>query len=200
MKKFTLMTLFAVAFTCSVSAGEKELPPGLQKKDKLPPGIAKRGIAEERVVVVTNTVVVPAAPAPAAPAAVATATRTPEASATTAPTLRQLRVDITKHARAINTLDNRAPARQAGLEAIAKETGVSVPTLQVQHRQHQEIGTAGLLMANVIAVQTKRPAGNYLRQAAEGKPWEHIAADNGVNLESLDAKLGQLEETMRSAR
>ena len=207
------ITLATVAIVFSAQAADKDVPPGLekkggvppglQKKDKLPPGIAKKQGNDAK----EATPSAPAAPAPGTPApgvptppaATPTAPK-PETKTPDAPPLRQLRADITKHARAINTLDNRAPARRAGLEAIAKETGVSVPTLQAQHRQHQEVGTAGLFMANVIAGHTKRPAGNYLRQAAEGKPWERIAADNGVNLEDLDAKLGRLEEAMRNAK
>jgi len=172
---------------------EKGIPPGLQKKDKLPPGIAKKQGKETTTVPAPQ----PVPPAPATP----TAPKLPEpGKAPTAPTVRQLKVDIDKRARAINTLDNRVVTRRAGMDAIAKETGVSVPTLQAQHRQHQDIGTAGLLMANAIAAQTKRPAGTYLRQAAEGKPWERIAADSGVDINELDAKLARVEEAMRSAK
>lgn len=215
MKKSTLITLITVAIVLSAQAADKDVPPGLekkggvppglQKKDKLPPGIAKKQ-GKDATAATPST---PAAPGPAAPAPNTPAPATPATTSTTPkppetktppPTRRELRADITKHARTINTLDNKAGARRAGYEAIAKETGVSVSTLQAQQRQHQEVGTAGLLMANVIAGQTKRPAGNYLRQAAEGKPWERIAADNGVNLEDLDAKLGRLEEAMRNAK
>jgi hypothetical protein len=203
MKKLTLIALLTIATVCSAGAAEKDLPPGLQKKDKLPPGIAKkRGTADDErtrvvtnTVVVTNVVVASAPTVPTAPTAPVPAAKVPGT-----PTLRQLKVDIDKRARAINTLDNKEATRRAGLEAIANETGVSVPTLQVQHREHQNIGTAGLLMGNAIAAQTKRPTGNYLRQHEQGKSWERIAADQGVNIEELDAKLARVEQAMRSAK
>jgi hypothetical protein len=195
MKKLILITLFIAATACPGQAAEKGLPPGLQKKDKLPPGIAKkRGTAdEERTRVVTNTVVVTNVVA-AAP------TPVEAVKGGSAPTLRQVKVDIDKRTKAVNTLDNKEATRRAGLEAIARETGVTVATLQTQHREHQNIGTAGLLMANAIAAQTKRPPGNYLRQHEQGKSWERIAADQGVNIEDLDAKLARVEQAMRGAK
>jgi hypothetical protein len=196
MKKLMLITLITIATAGSVQAAEKGLPPGLQKKDKLPPGIAKKrgGADEERTRVVTNTVVVTNVVVASAPAPVEAV------KGASAPTLRQLKVDIDKRTKAVNTLDNKEATRRAGLEAIAKETGVGVPALQMQHREHQNIGTAGLLMANAIAAQTKRPPGNYLRQHEQGKSWERIAADQGVNLEELDAKLARVEQAMRNVK
>jgi hypothetical protein len=197
MNKLMLITLLTIATVCSARAAENDLPPGLQKKDKLPPGIAKkRGTTanEERTRVVTNTVIVTNVVMAAAP------TPVEAVKGGSAPTLRQLKVDIDKRTKAVNTLDNKEATRRAGLEAIARETGVSVPTLQVQHREHQNIGTAGLLMGNAIAAQTKRPTGNYLRQHEQGKSWERIAADQGVNIEELDTKLARVEQAMRSAK
>ena len=34
----------------------------------------------------------------------------------------------------------------------------------------------------------------------QGKSWERIAADQGVNIEELDAKLARVEQAMRSAK
>ena len=207
MKKLTLIALVTAAvISPAVAADNKDkekdkgIPPGLQKKDKLPPGIAKKQ-AQETTATPTPAVPVPAPqPVPPAPAT-PNAPKLPEPGKTPpAPTTGQLKVDLDKRARTINTLDNKTATRRVGLDAIAKETGVSVATLQAQHRQHQEIGTAGLLMANAIAAQTKRPAGAYLRQAAEGKPWVRIAADSGVNINELDAKLARVEEAMRDAK
>jgi hypothetical protein len=198
MNKLMLITLLTIATACSARAAENDLPPGLQKKDKLPPGIAKkRGASanEERTRVVTNTVIVTNVVTAAAPTPVEAVK-----GGASAPTLRQLKVDIDKRTKAVNTLANKEATRRAGLEAIAKETGVSVPTLQMQHREHQNIGTAGLLMGNVIAAQTKRPTGNYLRQHEQGRSWERIAADQGVNIEELDMKLARVEQAMRSAK
>lgn len=200
MKNLILATLLTAALAFSAHADdkgekdkkEKDLPPGLQKKDKLPPGIAKkRGYGDEdRTRTVTNTVFVTNT-APAAP----NVGRIPGA-----PTPLPMKVDLDKRARAVNTLDNKEAPRRAGLAAISRETGVSVAKLQAQRREHENIGTAGLAMANVIAAKTGKPAGNYMRQHEEGKSWERIAADNNVKLEELDAKVARVEEAMRSAK
>jgi hypothetical protein len=100
----------------------------------------------------------------------------------------------------VNNLDNQAPARAAGFAAISKETGVPVATIQKQHREHEAMGTSGLLMANLIATQTKKPAGNFLRQREAGKSWIEIAAEHKVSLDSADASLNRVETAMRGAK
>jgi hypothetical protein len=204
--KLFLSILIAAVALHAADDRDNGIPPGLQKKDKLPPGIAKkRGNGAEVVrtntVTVTNVITqtvtnhVPGVPNAVVPAK-SGAPSTPGAPGTP----RQVKVDLDKRVHAINTLDNRAGVRRAGLTAIASETGVSVATLQKQQREHQEVGTAGLLMANAIAAQSKRPVGVLFRQHAEGKPWERIAADHQVNLEELDAKLSRVETVMRNAK
>ena len=202
MKLFLSLMIAALALHADDEKGkdkDKDLPPGLRKKEgNLPPGIAKkRGTGEATTVttniIVTNVIVtniqgrVPATPAPTSPGV-------------TAPVTRTAKVDLDRRARAINTLDNRDAVRRVGLSAIAGETGVTVATLQKQRRDHNGIGTAGLLLANAIAAKSGKPAANYFRQHSEGKSWEKIAADNQVNLEDLDAKLTRVENAMRSAK
>ena len=134
----------------------------------------------------------PAKPAPSSPGVATPGVATPAT--------RTAQVDLDRRTRAINTLDNRDAARRAGLAAIALETGLTVATLQKQRRDHESIGTAGLLLANSIAAKTKKPVGTYFRQHAEGKSWEKIAADNQVRLEDLEAKLTRVENAMRSVK
>jgi hypothetical protein len=201
--KLLLSLLIAAAALHAADDKEKGIPPGLQKKDKLPPGIAKKqGKNADASRTVTNTVTVTniAPTAPGAPAVAAPAKPAAPPTTATPATRRQVKVDIDKRVHAINTLDNRATVRRAGLATIASETGVSVATLQKQQREHETVGTAGLLMANAIAAQSKRPVGNLFRQHAEGKTWERIAADHQVNVEDLDARLSRVEAAMRSAK
>ncbi len=206
MKSKTLCTVLVA--TCFASAAlhaadEKELPPGLRKKDKLPPGWEKK--------VGSGEVATSPAPAPApAPAPTPTAPTKPvnvpaptpaPAPAPAAPrAFKELKNSINSRIDAINTLDNRQPARLAGYQAIAQETGVSAATVEAQHKDHPAMGTSGFLFANMISAQTKKPASTYFRQRTAGKPWHEIAADNQVDLEKADAALARLETAMRAAR
>jgi hypothetical protein len=204
---------------------DKGLPPGLQKKDKLPPGIAKKQKkgSEEAASAATATPATPAAPgsnvvaapAPATtpavppPAPVVTTTAKPAVPAPTTPvkpapvperSTRELRADIDKHIQTVNTLDNKAVARRAGVKAIMKETGATEKTIENLRKNYPELGTGGLLIATEISAQTRKPAANFVQQRAEGKPWAKIAAEHQVKLDGIDAKLGRVETAMRAAR
>src|SRR5215218_4314926 len=202
------LALLALTIAAASAADEKDLPPGLRKKDKLPPGWEKKvgkdaETGKQAVTTATNTangvVVDPKAATPATPPVVsAPATKSPLPVNTRSP--QEVRASFEKNVHNVNTLDNKAPARAAGFAAIAKETGVPVATIQKQHREHEAMGSSGLLMANLIAAQTKKPAGNFLRQREAGKSWPEIAAEHKVSLESADASLDRVEAAMRAAK
>src|SRR5688572_22356363 len=192
-KKWLLSLLVAASALHAADDKEKGLPPGLQKKDKLPPGIAKK--QTEGTTAATNAPAAPAATTPGVTAPPTAVPRTPTPSAT-----RGTKVDLSKRAQAVNSLDDREGVRRAGIAAIATETGADLSTVQRQHREHEKLGTAGLFFANAIAAKTGKPAGTYIRQHADGKSWEKIAEDNKVSFEELDAKLARVEAAMRSAK
>lgn len=201
MKMF-LCLLMAVAVGAQAAddkgknkSNEKDLPPGLRKKETLPPGIAKkRGAETGRTTVITTNVIVTNIVVTNIQA------RTPRQRSEKPTARREIKVDLDRHIRAINSLDDRNSARRAGLSAIAQETGVSVSTLQKQRRDHPNVGTGGLLVANVIASTTPGGVTVHFRQHAGGKSWEKIAADHQVNMEQLQAKLARVENLMRAAK
>jgi hypothetical protein len=212
---FYSLALLALTIAAASAADEKELPPGLRKKDKLPPGWEKKvgkdaETGKQTVTTATNTVnttksvvsdpksATPATPAVTSPVVSAPAPKSPLPAKARSP--QEVKASFEKNVRNVNTLDNQAPARAAGFAAISKETGVPVATIQKQHREHEAMGSAGLLMANLIAAQTKKPAGNFLRQREAGKSWVEIAAEHKVSLDSADASLNRVETAMRAAK
>jgi hypothetical protein len=113
---------------------------------------------------------------------------------------RELKGDIGDRVRDINKLDNNQAAKLAGLRAVSQETAVPVPKLQDQLKEHPKAGIAGLLVANEIAVRTKKEANDILKTHANGRPWSEIAQNNNESLEGLEAKLGRVEQSMRNAK
>jgi hypothetical protein len=223
MKTFAKILAVSVVMSVAYSASaadqdEKKLPPGLQKKEgKLPPGQAKKhGAGEEQVrtvtntVYVTNTVTVAPAPAPSLPGSPKAQEAKPQPAptvpvakvpvpATSAPAVVKVdKDDFEKRLKSVNNLADKEAPRRAGLDAISKETGVPLAKLQSQRRENDNLGLAGLTIANVIAGKTGKPAGTYIRQRENGKAWDKIASENGVSLEELDAKIARVEAAMRA--
>lgn len=188
MKRFTRFSfaLITVALALpALYAADKDLPPGLQKKDQLPPGLQKKQPPEVAPVTPVPPTGVPGAPAKA---------QVPERSA------KALKADIDQRITAVNTLDNKPAVRRAGVAAIIKETGTTQKVVDNLRKEFPEMGTGGLLFATELAAQTKKPAANFVRQHTEGKSWERIATDHSVKLEPIDAKLARVEEAMRKAK
>jgi hypothetical protein len=208
--KFYTLALLALTIAAASAADEKDLPPGLRKKDKLPPGWEKKvgkdaESSKQAVTTATNTangvVADPKSATPATPTAPVVSAPAPKSPLPVkARSPQEVKASFEKNVRNVNNLDNQAPARTAGFAAISKETGVPVATIQKQHREHEAMGSAGLLMANLIAAQTKKPAANYLRQREAGKSWPEIAAEHKVSLDSADASLNRVEAAMRAAK
>ncbi|MBC8096054.1 MAG: hypothetical protein H7Y43_09595 [Akkermansiaceae bacterium] len=99
-------------------------------------------------------------------------------------------------------LDDRArevnrSAKEQGmpltLKRISTETGVPLEQVQSMHKRHSDIGPAGLLIACVLANDTKKEPEVFMKRRASGKTWTSIAKENKVSLEKLNARLDRLD-------
>ena len=108
--------------------------------------------------------------------------------------------DIDKRIAAINQLDNDQTAKMAGLAHISKETAVPVAKIQDEHKEHPNVGLAGLFMAHELAVKTHKPVEQFLTARKGGKTWTELARANGLSLDELDGKLTRIENAMRGAK
>lgn len=113
---------------------------------------------------------------------------------------RETKGDIDDHIKDINKLDNKESARLAGLRAVSHETAVSVPKLQDQLKEHPNLGIAGLLVANDIAVTGKKDVDELMKAHGNGKTWAEIAKQHSASLDSIETKLGRVESAMRDAK
>jgi hypothetical protein len=113
---------------------------------------------------------------------------------------RETKRDIDKRIVAINHLDNDRSALQAGLAAISKETAVPLPKIEAEHKEHPNVGLAGLFMAHELAVHTHKPVEHFIKAHREGKSWNELATANNQNLDKVEQKLDRIEAAMRSAK
>jgi len=113
---------------------------------------------------------------------------------------REARQDIESLIRDINSLDNQAAARQAGLAEAAKQAGVSRQTIEAQQKDHPRVGLAGVFLAQEIAKNSKKSPDEILRARTSGeKTWVEIARDNKQNVNALERKLGNIQDAMLAA-
>ena len=106
--------------------------------------------------------------------------------------------DIDRRIQSINRLDNNQAALMAGMAAISKETAVPLTTIQAEHKDHPQMGLAGLFVAHQLSVKTHKPVDQLIKQRQAGRSWTEVARANNQDLAELDQKLTRIEEAMRN--
>jgi len=97
----------------------------------------------------------------------------------------------------INAMASKPAKTDLALQRISTETGMPVDRLKQQHQKHPDIGPAGLMVANVLADETKKGPEVFLSQKAAGKKWVNIAKENKVSVEKLIERLDRLEKAIK---
>ena len=108
--------------------------------------------------------------------------------------------DIEERIQALNKLDNTPASMRAGMAAVSKETAVPLPKIQAEHKEHPNVGLAGLFVAHELATQTHKPVEQFPKARASGKSWSQIAGSHGLNLTVVENKLARIESAVRDAR
>ena len=90
----------------------------------------------------------------------------------------------------------RKAGMQLAIQRVSTETGVPLEQIQAIHKRHPNVGPAGILIACVLADETKKPAEDFARAASGGKGWAAQAREHKVPLEKLDARLDRLERAL----
>jgi len=108
--------------------------------------------------------------------------------------------DIEQRIQALNRLDNSPASMRAGMAAVSKETAVPLPKIQAEHKEHPNVGLAGLFVAHELATQTHKPVEQFLKARASGRSWSQIAASHGLNLDVVENKLARIESAVRDAK
>ncbi len=82
------------------------------------------------------------------------------------------------------------------LRRISTETGVPLERVESMHKRYSDTGPAGLMIACVLANDTKKEPEEFLKRRASGKSWTAIAKENNVSLEKLNARLDRLDNAI----
>ena len=97
----------------------------------------------------------------------------------------------------LNSLANKPGKLDLAIQRISTETGVPEASLRRQHGRHPDIGVGGLMIANVLANETKKLPEVFLKQRAAGKKWVPIAKENKVTVETLNERLDRLNKAIK---
>ncbi len=104
--------------------------------------------------------------------------------------------ELETRAQTVNQLADRHGGIKDAIRDVSVETGVPEGQLQKMHDSHPDAGAAGLLIACVMADNTKGSPEKYLTQHVNGRGWASIARDNNVPLDKINVKLDNLQHEL----
>lgn len=109
---------------------------------------------------------------------------------------RREKEDLDNRAQTVNSLAERHGGIKDALHDVSVETGVPIDRVQRMHDSHPDAGAAGIMIACVLADNTKETPDRFLSQHAGGKGWASIARENNVPLDQINGKLDNLEHEL----
>lgn len=101
-----------------------------------------------------------------------------------------------KKVKRVNNIADKPGMMKVALQRISTETGVPLEKIQSQHQKHPEVGAAGLLIANVLADETKKAPAHFLSQREGGKRWLGIVRDAGISVDKINDRLDRFERAL----
>jgi len=96
---------------------------------------------------------------------------------------------------AVNDAAKKPGMMDVALERISTQTGVPRDQVQALHKRFSDVRAGGLLVACVLAAETKKGGDVFLKERSGGKTWAAIARENNVPVEKL---VGRLENVQKS--
>jgi uncharacterized protein YdiU (UPF0061 family) len=111
-------------------------------------------------------------------------------------TAKQLR-DIEKQ---LNQKTQTTKQWQAAMHTISVETGVPQDQLRAMKKGHPEVQPAGILIASVLADETKKAPEDLLKQHLSGQNWPAVARNNNVPFDKLTQRLQKVLQAIPGAK
>ena len=106
------------------------------------------------------------------------------------------REELDSRAHSVNDLADRHGGMREAIHDVSVETGVPMDRVQRMHDEHPNAGAAGILIACVMADNTKEPAERFLERHQHGRSWASIARESNVPLDKINYKLDNLQREL----
>jgi hypothetical protein len=100
------------------------------------------------------------------------------------------RDELENHVREVNR-SGKSEGTDVTLKRISTETGVPLEQVKSMNKRYA-VGPGGLMIACVLANETKKEPEQFLKQHANGKSWAALARANDVALDKLSSRLDRL--------
>lgn len=104
--------------------------------------------------------------------------------------------ELDNRAQTVNSLAEKHGGMRDALHNVSVETGVPMDRVQRMHEDHPNAGAAGIMIACVLADNTKASPDRFLSEHQNGRGWASIARENNVPLEKINGKLDNLEHQL----
>ncbi|EEF59738.1 hypothetical protein [Pedosphaera parvula] len=101
---------------------------------------------------------------------------------------------------AVNSVTSTPGKMDTALQRIATETGVPIERVRALHKNHPNVQAAGLLVASVLADETKKTPDSFLKEHDAGKSWPSIAEENHVSVDKLSARVERLQQSLNGSK
>ncbi|HXT13306.1 MAG TPA: hypothetical protein VN873_17245 [Candidatus Angelobacter sp.] len=108
------------------------------------------------------------------------------------------RNDLDLRAHRINSMAFRSGSRGRALRIVSDETGIPMRRLQDMDARNPAAGPAGLMIASVLANNTRNAPEQFVNRHANGRSWTTMAVNNNVPINRVNARLDRLERSLNT--
>lgn len=96
----------------------------------------------------------------------------------------------------INAATKTTPQWETAMHTISVQTGVPRDQLRAMRQKHPTVEPSAVLIACVLADETKKPPEQFLERAIATQDWIPIARNNKVPLEKINARLERIQQAL----
>ena len=96
----------------------------------------------------------------------------------------------------LNQTAKKQGMMKVALQRVSNETGVPLTEVEAMHKHYPDAGPAGVMLACVLADETKKAPEHFLAKRKGGEGWEAMARANKVSIEKLNERMVRLEKAI----
>jgi hypothetical protein len=96
----------------------------------------------------------------------------------------------------INEATKTTQQWETAMHTISVQTGVPRDQLRTLRQNYPTVEPSAVLIASVLADETKKAPEEFLKQHIAGQTWVQIARNNKVPLDKIDARLERIQQAL----